>query len=122
LVHGLALLTLIGILQREFLEEFEAVRLERNEKNRLRAKSKRAAAAAADADDCEGEEGGNEDENITESPMAPPRPAPRRLEKRTLDDVTNLPRAKRQALESVAAVAESFGPRYKPRRRNVENI
>ncbi|KAJ7768604.1 P-loop containing nucleoside triphosphate hydrolase protein [Mycena maculata] len=117
--HGESLLALIGDLQHEFTKEFEAARLERNKKNRLRGKSKRTAAAPESEDDQEMEV---EEEEIEEPPVAPPRPMPRRIEKRALDDITNAPRAKRQALEAAAVVAASYGPQYKTsRRRNTEN-
>ncbi|KAJ7645363.1 hypothetical protein B0H17DRAFT_1216039 [Mycena rosella] len=49
--HGAPLFALIQDLQREFAATFEAARLERNTKNRLRAKSKRAAAWMEEGDE-----------------------------------------------------------------------
>ncbi|KAJ7848347.1 hypothetical protein B0H14DRAFT_2583042 [Mycena olivaceomarginata] len=121
--HGEALLAIIGGLQREFAIEFEATRLERNKKNRLRAKSKRKRADELEEGEEEEDEPNDNNEEVVEDvpeppPAAPSRPTPRRIQQRgALEDVTNAPCAKRQALERAAVVAATFGPQYKTSRR-----
>ncbi|KAJ6631666.1 hypothetical protein B0H10DRAFT_2207288 [Mycena sp. CBHHK59/15] len=105
LQHGPSLLELIGKAQREFAQELEAARIERNEKNRLRARSKRAAASMEEEEDMGDEDGGEDEEprNAAEAPPPPPsvsapQPIPARA-KRTLEDTTNVPpREKRPRL------------------------
>ncbi|KAJ7939965.1 hypothetical protein B0H13DRAFT_1850166 [Mycena leptocephala] len=104
--HGASLLELINELQHEFAQELEAARLERNEKNRLRARSKRAATAMEEDEEDMGDEDGGEDEELVDAAEAPPPPPsvstsqaiPAR-EKRVLEDTTNvLAREKRPRL------------------------
>ncbi|KAJ7440396.1 hypothetical protein B0H11DRAFT_2099651 [Mycena galericulata] len=131
LQHGPPLLALIRELHSKFAAQFEAARIERNEKNRLRARSKRATAATEDDESDLGEEdAGDEDggdgelpQNEVEMPPPPPvRSAEPTREKRPLEDRTNAPpRAKRQrqGQESLKEAVTSYGPAYKPRiRRN----
>ncbi|KAK7015807.1 ATP-dependent DNA helicase RecQ [Favolaschia claudopus] len=118
--HGSRLLALIFELQRDFADEFEAARLERNAKNRQRAKAKRATKEDLDSDE---EFPPAEDLAEEPAPVAVSRPKPRRIEKRPLEDSTNAPpRAKRQAVQRRDVVAATFRPPYKTsRRRDAEN-
>ncbi|KAJ7464089.1 P-loop containing nucleoside triphosphate hydrolase protein [Mycena latifolia] len=124
--HGESLFKIICDLQRDFAAQFELARLERNEKNRLRAKAKRAGVSAAESEGEPESEDEDEDEEMAapKSPAAAKQPALERPPKRRvpLEDMTNAPRAKRQTLQSVAEVIGSFRPQYRPRRRgNLEN-
>ncbi|KAJ7635906.1 hypothetical protein B0H17DRAFT_1217210 [Mycena rosella] len=111
--HGASLLALIDDLQCEFAAEFEAARLERNAKNRLRAKSKRVGAWMEEGDEeymqSDGEQSGDEDAVPQPPPVSVHHPLPPRPEKRALRDTTNvLPHAKRQrqALQGVKDTAK----------------
>ncbi|KAF8147014.1 hypothetical protein K438DRAFT_1989983 [Mycena galopus ATCC 62051] len=78
--HGGSLLALIGHLQQEFAVEFEAARLDQNEKNCRRAKSKRKAKTQDSEDESEMDDededadADEEEEEIAQLPVVPPRP------------------------------------------------
>ncbi|KAJ7774509.1 hypothetical protein DFH07DRAFT_952212 [Mycena maculata] len=72
--HGLSLLALISGLQRDFAAQFEAVRLDRNKKSRLHAKSKCTAALdQAEDDDIKSKGDISEvEDDVVEPPPIPP--------------------------------------------------
>ncbi|KAJ6460258.1 P-loop containing nucleoside triphosphate hydrolase protein [Mycena sanguinolenta] len=133
--HGPSLLDRIGELQRIFAEEFEAARIERNEKNRLRARSKRATPDMGPEEEDEEMEDADEDEDeemedATENLLPPAKdaaPAPQSVAarpKRVLEDTTNIQQPQKRAREapkSVKDTVESYRPAYRPRnRRNID--
>ncbi|KAK6996141.1 ATP-dependent DNA helicase RecQ [Favolaschia claudopus] len=112
--HGLALYLLIDDLQRTFLAEFDAARLEKNAKARAKRREERLEEEDMDG---EVEELGSEPEEQT--PAVPSSPVLTR-KRAALDDATNeepKPKRSRAPLEKAAAVAASFRPQYVPRRR-----
>ncbi|KAJ7113607.1 P-loop containing nucleoside triphosphate hydrolase protein, partial [Mycena epipterygia] len=126
--HGEALFELIRTLQGEFASQFEAARVERNKKARL----KRRAAAGRDdmsidddekSDSAEEDTGDNEgadvDEPVPQHSSPSPAVEPAKQKRRApLDDTTNTSRAPkrpRAAAPSMASAAQSFRPQYKPR-------
>ncbi|KAJ7939199.1 hypothetical protein B0H13DRAFT_1850935 [Mycena leptocephala] len=131
--RGEALYTLIRRLQLQFAAEFEAARLEKNKKARLKRRAAAGWDKMSDGED-EGDEAqdtsASEDEPVHEHPVSPPTEvAKRKRQPAVLEDVTNVQpaakraRASRAPLESMARVSELFGPQYRPRirRSNAEN-
>ncbi|KAF7328233.1 ATP-dependent DNA helicase RecQ [Mycena venus] len=128
--HGEAIFALIKSLQIRFAADFEAARLEKNRKARMK---RRAAADREEMSDDgmvgnsdgagEGSDMEEELEEIVSSRAEPTR------KRRILEDTTNTPpspkriRAARAPLEKMKDTLETYGPKYKPRirRNNVED-